>query len=237
MREYLPGQEVHIYTWPTIYSAADGASAPYVESWPLAIRAGDDVLRALVPNQMVHFWGIVGPDGKSLEVAGFEPLDGNTFQTMWLQGTIERAGDQVRVHTADGQSYILPDAPADLPDGLEVEMSAWASRDAGLELPVLDWDYLAKRIVYEEPAVVEPELPVEPAPEMWQPHVYGQVTIEGAELITYLAYVQDEAAMAEGRFAPPTIVVQPTWRLTGTADNGDVLRFYVQAVSPEYIGD
>jgi hypothetical protein len=238
MRQYAPGEEVHFYTWPTVYIAAEGDGVPHVETYPFTLAADEQLLRAIGAsgNQMWHFWGTIGSDSKTLNVAGSEPLDGNTFQSLFLRGLISRVGDQVRLTTAEGQSYILPGAPADLPDALEVEVFAMASRDAGLELPILDWDSIYKYIAPEEPVAVGTETSIEPLPADWQPHVYSTVNVERAELVYYYTYVQDEQAIAEGRYAPATILVQPAWKFTGTADNGDVLSFYVQAVAPEYIG-
>jgi hypothetical protein len=229
-RAYQPGSERHLYIWPTIYPAAEGDGPPHVESYPLSLSASDDILHALRNNRLYHFWGQVSANGKSLAVTGFEELDTETFQGLWLRGVIERRGDEVRLLAQDGQSYIVPDAPADLEAGAEVELYAPATREVGLELPLLEWEGMNRYVPYVEP---EPLPEGEPMPvDIWQPYVYQQVTITGAELVYYSSYVYDESANAPV-YNPPTLVLQPAWKLTGDADNGDRLFFYVQAARAE----
>jgi hypothetical protein len=207
-----------------------------LETYPLSLQTSDDTLRAMAaaPTRFFHVWGTVGADGKSLEVAGYEGLDEQANLTLFIEGTVRREGDQVVVTAFTGESYILPNAPADLPDGLEVSIFAFASRDAGLTYPLLEWDNISERIVYEEPPVQEPPVVIE-EPIPWQPLIYQNVTIDRVELAYYYTYVQDEEAMARGEFVPATILLQPAWKFIGTADNGDVLTFYVQAVATEYV--
>ncbi|MCI0399102.1 MAG: hypothetical protein L0322_29790, partial [Chloroflexi bacterium] len=45
----------------------------------------------------------------------------------------------------------------------------------------------------------------------------------------------DEEALAAGRYAPPLILFQPVWKFTATAENGDELIFYVQAVEAGFV--
>lgn len=235
-RVYQAGQEAHLYTWPTIYVSAEGNTAPRIETYPLALQASDETLSAIANSgsRMFHIWGTVGDDGKTLEVAGFEGLDENTHQTLFIEGTIGREGDQVVVTAFTGEKYILLNAPADVPDGLEVSVFAFASRDMGLTYPALEWDNINERIVYEEQPVVEEPVNTMPV-DIWQPYIYQNVTIDKVELAYYYTYVHDEEAMARGEYGPATILLQPVWKFSGTAENGDQLTFYVQAVAADYL--
>lgn len=238
VRAYEPGQEAHLYIWPTIYLPAEGdAAPPRLDVYPLRLETDDDTLRAMAaaPTRFFHVWGTVGADGKSLEVAGYEGLDENANLTLFIDGTIRREGDQVLVTAFTGESYILPNAPADLPDGLEVSIFAFASRDAGLAYPVLEWDNINQRIIYEEqPPVPEGPVVIE-EPIEWQPLMYQNVTVDRVELAYYYTYVHNQAAIERGEYAPATILLQPAWKFMGTADNGDRLTFYVQAVATAYV--
>lgn len=235
-RVYQAGQEVHLYTWPTLYVSAEGNAVPRIETYPLALQASDETLNAIAASgsRMFHIWGTVGADGKTLEVAGFEPMADNVDHTVFAEGTIGREGDQVVVTTFAGEQYILPNAPADVPEGLEVTVFAFASRDAGLAHPVLEWDNISERVVYEEQPVVEEPITTMPV-DIWQPHIYQNVTVDKVELAYYYTYVHDEEAMTRGEYAPATILLQPVWKFSGTAENGDQLTFYIQAAAADHI--
>jgi hypothetical protein len=123
-----------------------------------------------------------------------------------------------------------------LTDGLEVSVFAFSTRDAGLAYPVLEWDNVSERVIYpEEPVVDQPIDPAIQEPTMWQPFIYQGVTVDKVDLAYYYSYVYDEAAMERGEYSPATILVQPVWKFSGTADNGDQMTFYVQAVASEHI--
>jgi hypothetical protein len=235
-RVYQAGQEAHLYTWPTIYVSAEGNAVPRIETYPLALQASDETLNAIAASgsRMFHIWGTVSADGKTLEVAGFEAMDQNVDHTVFAEGTIGREGDQLVVTTFAGEQYILPNAPADVPEGLEVTVFAFASRDAGLAHPVLEWDNISERVVYEEQPVVEEPIDTMPV-DIWQPYIYQNVTVDKVELAYYYTYVHDQAAIERGEYAPATILLQPVWKFSGTAENGDQLTFYIQAVAAEHI--
>jgi hypothetical protein len=231
IRQFTPGAEAHTYSAPTIYLPVEEGGLPRLKLYPLELITDDETIRAIAasPNQMIHFWGTVSADGKSLEVQGWEALDPATFQPIWLEGTVERLEEQLRFTANSGERYILPDAPADVPDGLPASVFGWATRDVGLELPIMDWDSINELV---PPAVVEPGVVEEPP--VFQPHVYSQFTVDRVELVYYYTYVHDVTAEPT-EYAPPTIVLQPVWRFTATGDNGDVLYIYVQAVAPEHL--
>jgi hypothetical protein len=236
-RVYQAGQEAHLYTWPTIYVSAEGNAAPRIETYPLALQASDETLQAIAASgsRMFHIWGTVAADGKTLEVAGFEALDENVNYSVFVEGTIGREGDQVVVTAFEtGESYILPNAPADVPDGLEVSVFGYASRDTGLTHPVLEWDNISERIIYEEQPVIDEPVTTMPV-DIWEPYLYQNVTVDKIELAYYYTYVQDQEAIERGEYAPATIMLQPVWKFSGTAENGDQLTFYIQAVAARHI--
>jgi len=235
-RVYQPGQEAHLYTWPTIYVSAEGNAVARIETYPLALQASDETLNGIAASgsRMFHIWGTVGADGKTLEVAGFEAMDENVDHTVFVEGTIGREGDQVVVTAFTGEKYILLNAPADVPEGLEITVFGFASRDAGLTYPVLEWDNISERVVYEEQPVVEEPITTMPV-DIWEPYIYQNVTVDKVEVAYYYTYVHDEEAMARGEYTPATILLQPVWKFSGTAENGDQLTFYIQAVAADHI--
>lgn len=246
MHTYQPGEEAHLYTWPSIYVAAAGDAVPHIETYPLKLQTNDDTLRAIgaAGSRMFHFWGTVGADGKTLELAGYETLDETTYQSLFIEGTTSHLDGQLVVTAFTGESYIVPNAPADVPDGLEVSVYAYASRDAGLAHPILEWDNISERYVYEEQPVEVLPVEGETAPGesviiddrmMWQPYIYQNVTVDKVELAYYYSYVYDEAAMERGEYSPATILLQPVWKFSGTAENGDQMTFYIQAVASDLI--
>jgi hypothetical protein len=238
-REFTPGSEVHLYEWPMVYRPVDGGT-PLVKIRGFQVVADEGTLNALADGRdnQLHVWGTLNEDKTQLQLAGWEVM--GEYNPIFLQGVVRRQGEQLLFFGQDGSTYILPNAPADIPDGLEVNVFGYGSRDTGLEHPVMDWESIEKYIDYTEVIIEEPAegmtitLPIEP----FVPFRYGEVQISGAELVYYITYLYPEGAfdgdvMVEPVY--PTIYLQPAWGFSGTADNGDEIKLFVQAVAEEYL--
>ncbi|MCA9921922.1 MAG: hypothetical protein KC421_06115 [Anaerolineales bacterium] len=238
--EYQAGAEAHLYTWPSVYLPANGEGTPRVEAYPFMIQGSDELMQGIAanPNQQFHFWGIVGEDGRILNLAGFEPIDRNR-EPIFVQGTVRNEGDQTLFETQTGETYIIPDAPADLPADRTLNLFGWALRDIGAAFSVVDWESIDLFIEYPEPSVIEEPIGIIEDPFLYEPYVYQEISITGVELIYAYSYIYpefEEGAAELSRVAQmPTIVLQPAWKFTGTADNGDQMEFVVEAVAPEYV--
>lgn len=257
-RTYQPGEEAHIYSWPTIYQPAEAGGLPRVEIYPFVLQAADDQLKAIADqinsNNPIHAWGQVAADGKTLVVAGWESI--TNYTGIYLQGKIQRIDNEVRVVASTGETYILPNAPADLTDGLDVSLYGGGSRNTGLAFPVLDWQNIDKNVDMmlqpegsisipvegsaggEGGAVAEPGGPItiDPPIEGYTPPSYGQISINQVELVYYVSYVYPEYKEGEPvSYSQPPAMIQPAWKFSGTASTGEKMEFFIQAVTPELI--
>jgi hypothetical protein len=232
-RSYAPGDEVHLYEWPLVYLPAEGAGAPRVQMRNYVLQADEATLNGLAENtgRQIHLWGQIAADGTTIELAGWEPWPENS-QPISQQGVIRYEIDQVLFAGEDGRTFIIPDAPADLPDGLEVFIFAWAARDVGAAYQVIDWDNINKVVDFpEEEFVGEPEPLID---ETFEPFRYEEVTVNSVELAYASTYIFPEEDERTG-FDQSTLILQPTWKFTGTADNGDIIDLFVQAVDEAYL--
>jgi hypothetical protein len=234
-RTRQPGEEAHFYTMPTVYLPADGNGVPLVSINNYQLQGSDADLQAIAAqvSSNLHIWGQIAADGRTLTLSGWEVTE---LAYLQVNGTVERTADHVLVHAPD-QTYILPNAPADLPDGLQVDVYAFAIRDAGLPYPVLEWDGVSKYIPVE-PIVEATVAPAEEGEVIIDPifaetFTYAQVTVNAVELAYYYTPVWQE--QQANIYTLPRVLLQPVWKFTGTADNGDTLEFFVPAVAPEYL--
>ncbi len=235
-RTFTPGAEIHLYDWPQVFRPIDGG-APLIKVRNITINAPEDTLNAIADarDQQLHLWGILSEDKTQLQLTDWETL--SDYNPIFQQGVITRQDDQVIFQGSEGDSFILPDAPADLADGLAVNVFGNGPRDTGLAYPVLDWESIDKVIEYpEEPA---PEDLILEDPALMEPFHYEQVQIDTAELMYIVTYLWPEESLVGGDAvvgsAVPTIYLQPAWAFKGTAGNGDTIRLFVQAVNPDYL--
>jgi hypothetical protein len=243
-REFAPNVETHLYEWPVVYRPVDGG-APLLKIRGFTVAADETTLNALADarDQQLHVWGTLNEDKTLFQLAGWEAL--TEYTPISQPGVVRWQGEQLVFYGEDGSIYILPNAPADIADGLKVNVFGYGVRDTGLEYPVLDWESIEKFIEYPEP-----ELPIEgegyptdgdvsilPIDGPFVPFRYGQVQIHSAELVYFITYAFPEVAEGEETMmrAAPTIYLQPAWAFTGTADNGDTIKLFVQAVADEYL--
>jgi hypothetical protein len=220
-REHQSGQEVHLYTFPTVFLPVDEGLPPLIHALNYTVQTDEETSRALADQlgKNVHFWGILDKNTNTLALAGWEPV--LELNPLIKNGTIQWQGEQVVLVDQEGSGFILPDAPADLTDGSAVNVFAWAARETGQAYPVLDWEGIDTQIAGSSgEAIAIPE--VLPPPQT----VYEQISINEAELAYY---VYPELVSGEnGRFQQSYWLL-PVWQFTGLAENGDTVTFTVQA--------
>ena len=73
-----------------------------------------------------------------------------------------RDGDRVLFNTTEGETYLVPDAPADLPEDTALNIFGWAFREVGAEFMAIDWESIDVLIAYpdepiglEEPIIID----------------------------------------------------------------------------------
>lgn len=248
MRDYAPGDEIHLYEWPVVYLPVDSDANPRIQVGDYLLQADSAMLNALAEQagQQVHIWGQVGADGSTIAVVGWETVNQDSSAVSGT-GTISRQGDQVLFRNAEnGRTYIIPDAPADLEDGLEVYLFAWAARDLGQEYLLLDWENIERIVDYPEEFIEEPvgepvigELPITGDDGEFAPFTYESFTVNEVVLAYYTSYSWpnnggDESSefFYEGQ---PTVIIQPTWKFSGETNSGDFVEFFVQAAEGQFL--
>ena len=220
-REQKSGPDVHLYSLPTVFLPVDESLPPRVNALNYTVQADEATLRSLADQRgvNVHFWGALDTTTNTLALAGWEPLP--ELNPLIKNGTIQRQGEETRLIDPQGGTFILPDAPADLADGSQVNVFAWAAREAGQAYPVLDWEGIDRQIAGGSgeamalPEVLPPAAPVYDANFNQRGHV-------GVLCLSRNA----------GRGKRPfqqSYWLLPVWQFSGVANNGDTVTFTVPA--------
>lgn len=235
-REYAAGDEAHVYTWPTVYLTADSSGLPRIEVYPFILSGSEADLQAIAeqPFGQLHVWGTVSEDGNFLELAGWERMGDEGMETLYLSGTAQVVDGQALFTSEGGDTYLLPDAPADLPTDQPLNVFAWTARETDADYPVLDWENID--VPFEavgEPVTIDEPMPVDPV--IGGQMEYAQFTVDSVELVYTYTYLWPEFDDARPMYEPPTVVLQPAWKFSGEADNGDLLELFVEAVAPEFL--
>ncbi|MCA9955310.1 MAG: hypothetical protein KC434_11360 [Anaerolineales bacterium] len=245
VREYEPGDEIHLYEWPVVFLPIDGNGDPRIQVREYVIQADTATLNALAERvgEQTHVWGQLGPDGNTIELAGWEPVDQDARPEASGPGVIARDGDQILfTNNETGITYVLLDPPADLEDGTEVYLFAWSARDLGQAYPVLDWENIDKVVNIppsEESFPVEPieePLPIDGEGPIFEPFTYESFTVNEVTLAYFTTYSWPTNENGEIRYeGQPTMIIQPTWKFSGETNTGDPVDFFVQATQPELL--
>ncbi|HUV89189.1 MAG TPA: hypothetical protein VMY80_06025, partial [Anaerolineae bacterium] len=141
-QQYRPGQRADLYGPPIGFLPAEGDGLPLVEMNGLRLY-GD--VQALSEQQggNLHVWGQVRqemPGILALDVAGWEVISQPLSQP--FHGTIEVRDELVLLLREDGQTFVLPNPPDDLTDGLAVSVYGRETERTEGGYPVLDWQFL-----------------------------------------------------------------------------------------------
>lgn len=225
-RTYQNGEEITLYFYPIVYQAVDG-SDPIIKANEFAIIANSADLQTIADNlnQNIRLIGVVQGDGsydQSIRVSSVEVI-GQDQAWQSREGTIRRADGQTYLDTVEGETLIIPNAPADLPDGEHVYVNGPAI-EAGEPNGSFVWTGIDRVVaVVDEPIMIDE--PVFPTPVP-----VNQVNIDKVELIYNYSY----SPPAEDS-SPGATWMQLAWRFTGRTDTNEIVELMVQAVSPEYL--
>lgn len=220
-RPYAPGETVQLYGWPNAYLPASGSGAARVQLYPFQLSGNEEVINQIAEatGQQIMVEGVMGEDGRTVAVNTWSPTD---LEPLSFQGVIRRAGDQALLETGDGQTFQLPDAPIEIPDGQELFVFAWNSQPVEDGPPLLQWERLDEATLPAEPAA-EPAVIEIGAP------AYESANIDSVELAYFVTYLFAEGTADGTAPTAPTILLQPAWRFAGTLNGGETVEFYVQA--------
>jgi hypothetical protein len=224
-RTYVDGETLNLYTTPLVYQPVDSDAAPRIQVDQFVLTGSDDMLRAIgeqVGKQIRVTGTVRRVEGTlTLEASDWEPVEFIEYQ--YQPGTIRRSDGQVLLDADSGETFVIPNAPADVAEGERVNVSGW-SLEPGDPYRVFNWQSM-DRIVEFEP--LPDEVIVDPA--LTEPYRIGQVEINSVELIySYSSFIE------EGRTVQ-RILLQPAWRFKGTTDTNEIIEFVVQAVTDEFI--
>lgn len=212
------GQEVHIYMTPIVYEATSGGELHLI--FGEYTLAGSDGMLAEIAGHLgdtLHVWGTVdmGDGAKRLNVSGWEKLEIVQYES--FEGTVVEEDGQTLFKTADGDAYIIQNAP-EIPQDIEVYVSAAARRDIDEAYPLLDWTNITEKVAFpEEPMGVGEEWPA-----------VQSVTIHSAELVYAAVYEQFDSPADESS------LLIPSWKFVGSTDLGQEAVFWAAAVAPQY---
>lgn len=224
-RTYVDGETVTLYSSPLVYQPVDSDAVPRIQVDQFVLAGSDEILRAIGEQlgRQIRVTGTVRfVDGVlTLEASDWAPVEFIEYQ--YQPGTIRRSEAQTLFDADSGETFLIPNAPADLAEGERVNVSGW-SLEPGDPYRVFNWQGIDRIVDFEALPV---DVGVEPGPV--EPYRIGQVEISSVELI--YAY---SPLVEEGR-TNPRILLQPAWRFKGTTDTNEIIEFIVQAVTDEFI--
>jgi hypothetical protein len=117
-RTYPQGQTVDLIGFVQARQPVDPAN-PVLISFNNYLVAGGEGLSALEMGTTIHAWGQFLPDEQGRLVFHIENWEISPIVEKYAEGTIHRVGDQGQLVTENG-TLILPELPADVPDGWQV---------------------------------------------------------------------------------------------------------------------
>lgn len=224
------GARISIFPYPRVMLAANGEAPPRIEADQYLLLGSDEDLFAIADyaHQQIHVTGTLRDlNGRlALELESWEPTSEELYPYLpGLEGTIRREGDRVLFDSVGGETFLVPDAPADMETGTAVFVWGWRGEFAEDGLEILNWQFI-QRVT---PLTGE-QMPEAPMPDGPLPFQIDQVTVESADLIYTFSPVFDEETALIVNY-----VLTPAWRFHGTTDRGEQIDIYVQAVPAEYL--
>lgn len=222
------GDTVTIFPYPGVMTAVNGDAPPRINVDQYRLIASDADLQAIVPytGQQIRMVGTINDmeTTPTLTLQSWEPVVANTYEFVGLEGSISRSGDSVTFNSSDGQSFVLPNPPADLLDGERVYFYGWQGLNENGETVIQGWQGL-DRIVEAPPVTIDE--PVIDGP--YVEYTIGQATINEVSLIYIFSPVYDPET-AETQF-----YLQPAWNFRGETDTNEIINLFVQAVDPTLV--
>lgn len=228
-REFEPGAEVTLYSYPMVFEAVNGDAAPRILLDNFLLSGPADQLEAMAEyvGKQILVEGVAGEmvgHRQLLELVSWEPVEKEyTFR----EGVISIYEGEATLTTDDGESFIIPDIPKNLFDGERIYVSGWVEESVRGQDTIFNWQSMG--IIAPPPGGVEGEPEPLPVDGPINPFGIESVTIDQVNLQYAVLSVWDDETQT------PTFFLQPVWQFKGQTDTGDVIEIYVQAVEQEYV--
>lgn len=214
-----PGEAGTVYNNIWVYQPLAGDGLPIIVSSDYFRIIGDEALLAELAAEtdyLVKLSGTVQEDSlglQSLDLAAWE-LVPDAGGLPLFYGQIMYEGDQpFLVDSANRTTYLLPDAPSNLPTDRETAVAGLPEMVDGVE--TLNWQEITTYPLAAETILPRPTDPMQ------------TVTVDSVRLV-YLQMPALVSGLADHLFFP-------AWQFAGVADNGEQVNLWVTAVSPEFI--
>jgi hypothetical protein len=223
-RTYRDGETVTLYSYAMVFVPLAESDTPRVQVDRYLLEGPATELWAMA-RETQRPWYLEAiyrerPDGARLELVTWRPATEPEYA--YHEGTVRREGGRTLLLSDEGERLLLPNAPADLPEGARVYVHGWPGGE-GDGNGLFNWSGMGL-LVKEEAIWLDP-LPG----DAFEPTSIRRVTIHE---ITMLYSV---APIFENFHEPPRHVVQPVWRFKGETDTNEIIEIYVQAVTDEFI--
>jgi hypothetical protein len=227
-RTYRDGETVTLYAYAMVFVPLSEGALPRVQ-----------VERYLLEGPAAELWAIAEQSGKQLYVEGiYRQRNGETVLELvtwqvaenvdytFREGTVRREGGRTLLMSDTGERLLLPDAPADLPDGARIYAHGWFTGGEEGSSQFFNWSGMGLLVTEEE--LEHNPMPV-PAPDGFEPERIRLVTIHEISMLYSVAPIFDSFT------EPPRYVVQPIWRFKGETNTREIIEIYVQAVTDAFI--
>ncbi|MCA9978510.1 MAG: hypothetical protein KC413_22270, partial [Anaerolineales bacterium] len=227
-RTFVDGDPITLVSYPLVYLAVNGDAAPHIMVDQYLLNGADADLQALAAyaGQPVRIEGIVrgGTPNSAIELTNWAPVDNQEWQ--YMAGTVRLDGDQVLFDADEGETFVIPSAPADLTDGERVNLSGWSIERGDGAYRVFNWSNMDRIINWEEIPVVDEPMPVEPIED---PYQITDIVIDTIDLVyQYSPVIEENVGVV-------SFLLQPAWRFTGTTNTNEIIEIYMQAVPSEFV--
>ena len=230
-RTYQVGQTITIYPHLMAFEAVNADVAPRIQADRFLLDGPAETLREMVDviGRQVKVSGVVRELGRRpvLELLAWEALPEGEYRYDYSEGITQRDGEQMFVLTDAGEQILLPDAPADLEEGVRVSVNGWEIERGDGPYPVFNWQGLG--LSYTEQFDMPVEMPETMPAFDEDPYKITQITITEVELVYVITSTYDEARQQ------PDFLAQPAWRFKGTTNTNMIIELTVQAVEDAYI--
>ncbi|MBP8055741.1 MAG: hypothetical protein KA314_07845 [Chloroflexi bacterium] len=225
-RTYEEGDAIALDVYPQVFRPLE-AGVPLVLRGNEYFLGGDEALLeqiAAATDQNIHVTGTIQGNisgAQTILVSEFAVVE--AIQEWVLREGVIRITEEglVVLDTIQGETLLIPNAPADLPAGEHVNVGGPIIRE-GDPYPLFDWTNMDR---FVEPDFIPEEEYLFPTPVP-----ITQVNIDQVELIYYYTFVSDPEFDGPGQEW-----LQPAWRFTGTTDTGELVEIIVQAVEAAYV--
>lgn len=222
------GDAMTLISYPIVYVAVNGDAPPriMVEQYLLSGATADLEALAKYAGQPVRIEGIVRGQmpNMSIELTAWRPEPDHMWQ--FMPGTIRYDGTQVLFDADEGETFVVPNPPADLADGERVNLSGWSLEETGGPFRSFNWSSIDRIVNWEElPTEITNPTPVEPVEE----YKLTDITITEITLVYQFSPTFGE----DGNLS--MFLMQPAWRFKGTTNTNEIIEIMVQAVAPEFV--